>query len=460
MPRFRHLFLILGMLVLPSLACAAEGNVLAGTLIRSSPDLFGIPLEFIMFAMVLVGVAVLHDYTFQVGVVGLFLILNYKLLFTGFKHGTGLLGLGLHFQHEWVILANLLCLLLGFALLANQFERSGVPEALPKYLPANWLGGLILLLLIFVLSSFLDNIAAALIGGTIANVVYRHKVHIAYIAAIVAASNAGGSGSVVGDTTTTMMWIAGVSPDQVLHAYMAAVPAVFILGVPAAIIQNRHSALASPDAHHEPMDWGRFGVVFFVLAAAIVANYMANAVLVGLADHVPILGLTVMLALLVTAPLRQPDWSLLVTNMKGTLFLLSLVASASLMPVDDLPAASWETAYMLGFVSAVFDNIPLTALAIKQGGFDWGMLAFSVGFGGSMVWFGSSSGVAISNMFPEAKSVASWLRNGWYIIVAYVIGFFILLGFNGWEPTPRAGETLKQPAAITQPVIPIQQSAH
>jgi len=33
--------------------------------------------------------------------------------------------------------------------------------------------------MIFVLSSFLDNIAAALIGGTIARTVFRGKVHIA-----------------------------------------------------------------------------------------------------------------------------------------------------------------------------------------------------------------------------------------------------------------------------------------
>src|SRR6185312_5739421 len=55
-------------------------------------------------------------------------------------------------------------------------------------------GGLGLLFMIFVLSSFLDNIAAALIGGTIAGAVFRGKLHIGYLAAIVAASNAGGSG--------------------------------------------------------------------------------------------------------------------------------------------------------------------------------------------------------------------------------------------------------------------------
>jgi Na+/H+ antiporter NhaD/arsenite permease-like protein len=60
-------------------------------------------------------------------------------------------------------------------------------------------------------------------------------VHIGYLAAIVAASNAGGAGSVVGDTTTTMMWIAGGSPMQVIEAYVAAVPALLFFGIIAAI---------------------------------------------------------------------------------------------------------------------------------------------------------------------------------------------------------------------------------
>ena len=81
-----------------------------------------------------------------------------------------------------------------------------------------------------------------------------------------------------------------------------------------------------------------------------------------------------------------------------------------MMPVHKLPDASWQVALGLGFVSAVFDNIPLTALALKQGGYDWGFVAYAVGFGGSMIWFGSSAGVALTNQFPEGKSVFAWLR--------------------------------------------------
>jgi Na+/H+ antiporter NhaD/arsenite permease-like protein len=83
-----------------------------------------------------------------------------------------------------------------------------------------------------------------------------------------------------------------------------------------------------------------------------------------------------------------------------------------MMPVEKLPPALWQTALALGFLSAVFDNIPLTALALEQGGYDYGLLAYAVGFGGSMIWFGSSAGVALSNQHPEVKSLGAWLRHG------------------------------------------------
>ena len=141
--------------------------------------------------------------------------------------------------------------------------------------------------------------------------------------------------------------------------------------------------------------------------------------------------------IIMTAPIRRPDWELLGEASRGAVFLLSLVLAASLMPVEQLPPASSLTTFGLGFVSAVFDNIPLTKLALEQGGYDWGVLAFAVGYGGSMIWFGSSAGVAMTNLFPEARSVGAWIKSGWHVAVAYVIGFFAMLMLVGWEPHER-----------------------
>ena len=405
-----------------SAACAADG-----------PAVAGIPVDFILFALTLLGVAMFHHHVLKVALTGLAVITVYKIVFTGFKFGPGLAGFGAHMAHEWVLLVNLLCLLVGFALLARHFEDSGVPEVLPRLLPEGWMGPFMLLVIIFVLSGFLDNIAAALIGGTVAASVFKRKVHIGYLAAIVAASNAGGAGSVVGDTTTTMMWIDGVSPLEVVEAYVAAAVAMAVFGIPAALQQNKHQPIVRnlQAAHH--VDWARVGIVAFILVAAIVTNVTMNLKFPAVGDHFPALGVAVWVALLLAVPLRKPEWSLVPDAFKGSIFLLALVTCASMMPVEKLPLASWPTALGLGFVSAVFDNIPLTALALAQGGYDWGYLAYAVGFGGSMIWFGSSAGVALSSMYPEAKSVGSWLRHGWHVALAYVVGFFVMLGVLGWH---------------------------
>jgi Na+/H+ antiporter NhaD/arsenite permease-like protein len=428
---------------------ARERGLFAGALIiGAAAAALGVPVDFVLFALTLAGVALFHHHTLQVALTGLAVITLYKLGFTGFKTGPGFEGLALHLAHEWVILTNLLGLLLGFALLSKHFEESKIPAVLPHWLPDDWKGGFVLLVMIFVLSSFLDNIAAAIIGGTIAATVFRHKVHIGYLAAIVAASNAGGSGSVVGDTTTTMMWIDGVSPLDVFEAYVAAGVALVICGIPASMQQHRYSPIIKDAKIEGRIDWARVAIVVIILLAAIVVNVLMNLKFPQYSDRFPFIGAAVWVAILACAPWRMPDWKLLPGAFKGSVFLLSLILCASMMPVEKLPTASWQTALGLGFVSAVFDNIPLTALALKQGGYDWGYLAYAVGFGGSMIWFGSSAGVALANMYPEAKSVGLWLRHGWHVAIAYVIGFFVLFTVLGWHPNaPHKSKPVAQNGA-------------
>src|SRR6266513_1723592 len=414
-----------------------------------APAVFGIPVDFLLFGLTLLGVAVFHRHTMRVALTGLVTIVIYKIAFTGFKTGAGVIGFVYHIGHEWVILANLLCLLTGFALLSRHFEKSQVPLVLPKYLPHDWRAAFGLLVMVWILSSFLDNIAAALIGGAMAHELYRAKVHIGYLAAIVAASNAGGAWSVLGDTTTTMMWIGGVAPHLVFEAIIAATVALFVFGIPAAIKQQRYSPILGHAHEHTQVDWMRIGIVGLILTLALATNVIVNVKFTGQADHFPFIGVAVWVAILLSILARRPDWEVLPRAFRGSIFLLSLVLIASMMPVEKLPLASWRTALGLGFVSAVFDNIPLTALALKQGGYDWGFVAYAVGFGGSMIWFGSSAGVVLSNMYPEAKSVGRWVRHGWCVAVAYIIGFFVMLGVLNWHAdTPHKAQARFESAPV------------
>jgi Na+/H+ antiporter NhaD/arsenite permease-like protein len=427
-------------------------NVIAGT--NVIPSIAGVRLEFILFALTLIGVAVFHNKTFWVAIIGLASVLIFKFIFDPDFH------VGEHFfgnnnfisqivgtdlrQGEWSTILNLLGLLLGFAILAKLFEESGIPDYLPKLLPDDWKGPFVLLIFIFILSSFLDNIAAALIGGSIAVVVFNRKVHIGYIVAIVAASNAGGSGSVLGDTTTTMMWIDGVSPLNVLHGYIAAGSALLIFSWIASIQQDKYQRIQKDPKLGIKIEYKKIVIIILILAGAIISNFLYD---------MPALGVWV--AILIGSVFIKIPWKEISFAIKGTVFLLCLVTCASLMPVNELPPASWTSAFILGFVSSVFDNIPLTKLCLDQGCYDWGILAYSVGFGGSMIWFGSSAGVAITNKFPEARNVGLWLRKGWHVILAYIVGFFVLYFIMGWEPADNKKVKVKDCPCIDCQYIPV-----
>ncbi|MBP7398499.1 MAG: hypothetical protein KA954_02860 [Chitinophagales bacterium] len=410
---FKKLLASLGIFVfLPLVSFASSGEPVSDGI-----AIYGVRLEFILFALTLVGVALFHHRTLQVALIGLTSILLLRIFSTDFSV--------VHLiEHEWEILVNLLGLLLGFAVLAKHFEESGVPDNLPKILPGGWQGCFVLLVFVFVMSAFLDNIAAALIGGSIGLVIFRGNVHIGYLAAIVAASNAGGAGSVVGDTTTTMMWIDGVDLTWVIPAYIGSVPALLFFGYFASKQQFKLQPIIKDGmAENKPIDYKKLLVCLLILIGAISTNILLDFPAAGVWG-----------AIILGALITKTPWKEIPTAVPGTVFLLSLVLSASMMPVDTLPAASWQTAFAMGFISSVFDNIPLTKLALVQGGYDWAVLAYAVGYGGSMIWFGSSAGVAISNLYARAKSVPNWVKGGWHVIVAYIIGFTFLMLIEGWQP--------------------------
>jgi Na+/H+ antiporter NhaD/arsenite permease-like protein len=402
---------------------------------ESPAPLYGVPAEFLLFGVMLLGIAAFHKRALAITLVGLLVIIAFELFVSAFPTGTGLDALLAHAEHEWVTIANLLLLLTGFEVLSNQFEQSNVSDHLPSLLPDDWTGGVALLGIVFVMSAFLDNIAAAVLGGVMARHVYRGRVSVGFLAAIVASSNAGGAGSVIGDTTTTLMWLKGISPMAVLPAFVAAVASFIVLAPLGALAQHRHQPIQANDEAGHPLMWRRIWIVAFILVAAVITNILANSLSEG-DETAPWLGMALWAAIILTSFICKPDWSVLKHGSKGAVFLASLVAAASLMPIKGLPEPSWQTAFGLGLMSSVFDNIPLTALALRQGGYDWALLAFAVGFGGSMVWFGSSAGVAITNEFPEGRSVVKWLREGWFVPVAYIVGFFVMFLALGWQPSP------------------------
>ncbi len=393
-------------------------------------------LMFVLFGLVLLGIAVAHKKAFQFSMYGSLSILAFKeFSFPSFNLATHIFGstaiteqlLDPHQrQGEWSIMLNIFGLLVGFAILASLFEDSRLPNLIPPLLPAGWMGPFVLLVIVFVMSSFLDNIASAMLGGTVAMIAFKNRLHIGYLAAIVAASNAGGAGSVLGDTTTTMMWINGIGFKEVLHAYVASGGALLFFGWFASKQQHKYQPFYTPPATQETrIETKPLLFVLLILVGAVVSNILFDMPAVG-----------VWLAIVIGSVFIKMPWQAARATIKGALFLVGLIFAASLMPVEDLPSASVQTAFFAGVTSAFFDNIPLTKICLEGGGYDWGMLAYAVGFGGSMVWFGSSAGVALTSKFGEGRNLYAWIKNGWHVSVAYVVGFFFLYFLLGWNPTP------------------------
>lgn len=404
------------------------GKLLGGSSLREPIMIGGLNLDFLIFGGALAFITLSHKLKWQprdIALSGLGLVLAHHLY-----QGSDLLGhLTRNNFHETRTLVNIAGLLLGFAVMAKLFELSLFGDWLPIVLPDDWKGPALLLIFVGVGSLFLDNIAAAMIGGVIAREVFSNKVTIGYIAAIVAVSNAGGAPSVVGDTTTTMMWIDGISFIDVLHAGVGSLGAMCVIVFFASKQQDKYQRITKDPPEGltlKTVKWMFLISVFWALGGAVVGNVLfdfpAGGVWVGLLVGSFLLGK------------GKTPWSETGHIVKETIFILSLVAMASLMPVKQLPTASATVAFSLGWLSSLFDNIPLTAIALKQGGYDWGVLAFSVGFGGSMLWFGSSAGVALCSEFPQGKNVWAWLKQGWFVPVGYVTGFLLMIGVMGWHP--------------------------
>ena len=281
---------ILGVLLANPAAAASTTGVYSAQPVY----LFGIPVDFILFGLTLLGVAILHHKTLQVALTGLAVVTVYKLLFTGFRQGEGLSGLVLQMHHEWVILANLFLLLMGFAILSRHFENSRIPDEMPAFLPNGWGGGLALLAIVFVLSSFLDNIAAALIGGTMARHVFKGKVHIGYLAAIVAAVQRRRLGQ--------RGWRYHHHYD-VDRRHQSATCRRSLCRSCRGLPDLRDSRRDSQQHRHSPIikdaqrglriEWTYVGIVAAILVIAIAANVIANLKFPAVLDAVPVIGLAV-----------------------------------------------------------------------------------------------------------------------------------------------------------------------
>jgi Na+/H+ antiporter NhaD/arsenite permease-like protein len=285
-----------------------------------------------------------------------------------------------------------------------------------------WLVGFVA----FFLSAILDNLTTTIVMiSLIQRLIARREDRLLFASVIVIAANAGGAWTVIGDVTTTMLWIGGqISPLKIMGAVF--LPSLINLLVPLVFISLalRGKTIAPPPKHdgllavrrfeRNLMFWLGLGVLIAVPAFKTVTHLPPfMGVLLGL-------GIVWLVGEIVHRDkdehIRQPlslAHALTQIDMGSIVFFVGiLLAVASLEHAGLLSMlAKWLDAaigrqdvivVVLGLLSAVIDNVPLVAATMGMydlahyptDSFLWEFIAYCAGTGGSILIIGSAAGVA------------------------------------------------------------------
>jgi len=276
----------------------------------------------------------------------------------------------------------------------------------------------ILTSLAFIFSSFLDNLTTTIVFIQIASRFFRKENLLRTGIAIVIAANAGGAFSPIGDVTTTMLWLAQKFDvlTVMTHVFL---PSLTVFLVSNALI-GQHIRQDTRDIRERssPLRRSEIVIIMFCLASFVLPLFMNMMHLppyVGLLLGLGIVWFAVdifrirnakstKLALSIEKLFQKTDIASIyffigILLAIGALRHLGVLDQLSLMIFGSTSTGPrvFLGSTILGIVSAVFDNIPLTAAAIEivhtTSSELWTLLAFTVGVGGSLLVIGSAPGI-------------------------------------------------------------------
>lgn len=286
-----------------------------------------------------------------------------------------------------------------------------------------WLVGLIT----FFLSAVLDNLTTTIVMVSLMRkLLGREEDRLFFVAMIVIAANAGGAWTVIGDVTTTMLWIGGqITPLAISKGVFIA--SLLNMLVPLAVVSValRGRVVVAPVA---PIGSGRpirrfERNLMFSLGLGVLILVPAFKAITHLPPFMGILfGLGVVWTVGEWVHREKPSeerksltlaHALTRIDMASVVFFIGiLLAVATLEHARILEAmARWLDLHvgrldvivvLLGLVSAVVDNVPLVAASMGMysltqhppDSFLWEFIAYCAGTGGSILIIGSAAGVA------------------------------------------------------------------
>ena len=308
----------------------------------------------------------------------------------------------------------------------------------------------VITLIAFFLSAVLDNLTTTIIMIQIARKFFKGNNMIIAAAGITIAANAGGAFSPIGDITTIMMWFAHKF-ETLEIIYKGFFPA-FIRYAIACGIMSFTIKKETPDSSNELV--GKLHKTEYTVIIVTFISFLLP-IFVSLIDLPPYLGLLLGLGIVWTLVDAFKRFVPYETHLNASIeefikradiaslkfftgILLAVSALHSLGVLEKLAAFIYGAApsvgkiiagnITLGFLSAILDNVPLTAIAINildttNSGL-WILLSIAVTTGGSLLIIGSSAGVVAMGMVKEL-TFSKYLR---IAFVPVMLGFAASLG--------------------------------
>jgi Na+/H+ antiporter NhaD/arsenite permease-like protein len=309
----------------------------------------------------------------------------------------------------------------------------------------------------FFLSAILDNLTTTIVMiSLLRKLIPSHKDRLIFAGLVVIAANAGGAWSPIGDVTTTMLWI-GKQITTINIIIKTFIPSLICFAVPAFFISMKMKvSIDRAGSQTEKLySTGYERRAVFIIGLACLLFVPVFKTITHLPPYMGIifgLGLMWVLTEMVHSGKDESEKGLLSVNhalrkidTPSILFFLGILLAVSALQSTGILtslASSLDKSIgnisiitiIIGFLSAIVDNVPLVAAAQGMYGLDqyptdhffWEFLAYCSGTGGSILIIGSAAGVAAMGM--ERIQFGWYLKKiAWLAIIGYLTGAGVFL---------------------------------
>lgn len=300
----------------------------------------------------------------------------------------------------------------------------------------------------FFLSAVIDNLTTTIVMVQIARRFFRGGNLLIATAGIVIAANAGGAFSPIGDITTIMLWLAGkfTAGEIITKGFIPSLVLFFVST--ALLVRSIKGDTRDIKEERVVLSRGECVVIGFSLASfmfPLAFSQLGLAPFFGLLAGLGVVGL--LIAVLRVIEKHETHLTMEIEKMLARVDLASLLFFTGILlavgALEHVGILKQVSVYLLGdeptlmrfvigntalgILSALVDNIPLTAAAMSIIATNdpniWVLLAIAVGTGGSMISIGSAAGVVATGMVKEL-TFFTYLR---IATIPAAIGYFIAI---------------------------------